>query len=41
MLSLPLQGEKQWWLENAPQNVAKANLEKGHTVGIQVSLEGM
>lgn len=40
MLSLSLQGEKQWWLEHAPQNVAKANLlEKGHTMGIQVSLE--
>lgn len=39
MLSLQLQGEKQWWLENAPQNVEKANLQKGHTLGIQVSLE--
>ena len=40
LLSLPLQCEKQRWLEHAPQNVAKANLlEQGHTMGIHVYLE--
>lgn len=38
MLSLPTQYEKQWWLEHAPQNMAKANLlKKVHTMGIEVS----
>lgn len=40
MLSLAPQCEKQWWLEHAPRNMAKASLlKKGHTMGIQVSLE--
>lgn len=40
MLSLAPQCEKQWWLGHAPRNMAKASLpKKGHTMGIQVSLE--